>query len=157
VLRFTTGENIDPTFHFDGSWFYLSSHNDVMKRSIDSRTSNSNITSLKDFQKVTKGFPSKLNSLGYIDVQTFLQVYGKAASQMTNANPGAAVYAGYERELEYLAKDLFGSGSYSRIQRNGRFSESYSSVPNAIFGVLPLLPQLPEMIRRYQGRENFSE
>lgn len=151
VLRFSTGEPFDPSYYFDGSWFYLASHNDLIKRSIDARTSNSNITSLPDFQEVTKNFPTKLNGLGYTNIQAFFEMYGNAARIGQQTNNGAdSVNADYERELKYLAKDMFGSGTYTKIEKNGIHTRSYSSVPTSLLAVVPLLPQLPEILRWYQ-------
>lgn len=151
ILRFSTGEQIDPSYYFDGSWFYLASHNDLIKRSIDARTSNSTITSIPDFQKVTKDFPAKLNGFGYTDIQAFFEMYGTAAGFVQKTDGGSeSVYADYERELKYLSKGLFGSGTYTRIEKNGVHTRSYSSIPTSFLAVVPLLPRLPEILRMYQ-------
>jgi len=129
--------NLSPAFAFQGSWFYFGTTADFMKQAVDSMKSKKNITSLPDFQKVTSGFPAEVNSISYTNIQATLQRYAMAM-EMQSQDPESSWIreSGLTDEMKELSKSLFGSASYTIVEKNGVRYRSYSSIPNGLL-ILP--------------------
>jgi hypothetical protein len=129
--------NFSPAFAFQGSWFYFGTTSDFMKQAIDSMKSRKSITSLADFKKVTSGFPTDLNSISYTNIQATLQRYAVAMeTQSLDPQRSWIRESGLTDEMKELSKSLFGSASYTIVEKRGVRYRSYSSIPNGLL-ILP--------------------
>jgi hypothetical protein len=126
-MQFNSGYTID------GSWFYFSTSGDFLKKAIDATKRKKNITGLPDFQKVTSGFPEELNGISYTNIQTTFQTYASLMESMAQ-KPENRWMLDYKLtdELRYLSQSLFGSASYTMIEKDGIRYRGYSSVPKSL-------------------------
>ncbi len=133
------GANAVPAFWVEGSWFYFGSHQDSVKQSIDAMKSKTNLSSTPDFQKVTKGFPEKVNGFSYTNTQATLQRYGAILQAQSKATERQWIREyGLLEEIKDLSGSLFGSASYSIVESEGVRYRAYSSVPTS-FLILPAI------------------
>jgi hypothetical protein len=134
------GIDVTPAVWIEGSWFYFGTDQDFVRQSIDAVKSKQNLTSHSDFQKVTSDFPGELNSITYTNTQAMLQRYAAMLQQQSNEAERAWIrQSGLTEELNDLSKTLFGSGSYTIIEKDGVRYRAYSSVPSTLFILPPLL------------------
>jgi hypothetical protein len=128
-----------PALWIEGSWFYFGSDHDFVRQSIDAVKSKKNLSENEDFQKVTKDFPPEVNSISYTNTQATMQRYAAMLRQQSNEEERAWIRQyGLTEELDELSKNLFGSGSYTVIEKKGIRYHAYSSVPT-MFYLLPAL------------------
>jgi hypothetical protein len=133
------GTNAVPAFWLEGSWFYFGSHEDFAKESIDALKNKKNLPTNPDYQKVTKGFPQELNGLSYTNTQATLQRYAAVLQAQSNEAERRWIREyGLLDEMNDLSKSLFGSASYTIVEKEGIRYQAYSSVPTS-FLILPAI------------------
>jgi uncharacterized protein DUF3352 len=132
--------DINSAYTINGSWFYFSTAQNFLKKAIDAMKTGKNITSLPDFKKVTAEFPNEVNGISYTNIQTTFSTYASIMQNMAQ-EPDQRWIHDYQfpEELRYLSQSLFGSGSYTMIEKDGIRYHSYSSVPKALLYVTPFL------------------
>jgi hypothetical protein len=154
ILELNVGQlSASPAYFRDGTWFYLATQPTYLTRSIDAIAAKQSVRSTNDYKKVTSGFPDRLNGLSYTNVRTYLQMYATIIENQAVdlQNQWIREYRVRE-ELEYLAGGLFGSGSYSRIEKDGLHLHAYSSVPSSLLSLPAVAASLPQVMRQYQTR-----
>ena len=149
IVRMNIGQlSVSPAYFLEGSWFYFSSESSFLRKAIDTADQDNNITDVKDYQKVTDDFPDEINSLSYTDVQAYFRMYGSILRKQ-GSEQGNRWLQEYrlDQEFEDLGKNLFGSASYSKIQEDGIYIYTYSSVPTSIMALPVLLTKLPQFLQ----------
>jgi hypothetical protein len=142
-----------PAYYLENGWFFFSTDEQFLKKSIDAREDKKNIQKLTDYQKVTAGFPEKVSGLSYTNVNAYLQMYASILSRQAEdpQNRWIREY-GLEQELTSLSQNLFGAASYTVIQKDGMYLQSYSSVPISFLSLPAAASALPNLMQRYNGR-----
>lgn len=135
--------SVAPSVCFNQHWLFFSSSPDLIKAAITAQKDKKNIESSADFQRVTVNFPEKVNSLSYTNVPSFLHTY---SGVLTNMNEPWIREFHVEEELNYLAKDLYGSASYTLIKKKGIYFQGYSSIPNWTLSLPVLAAAAPKYI-----------
>ena len=134
------GMNAVPALWIEGSWFYFGTAEDFVKQSIDAVKNKQTLPTNSDFKKVTTGFPAELNSISYTNTRATMRRYAAALQEQSNeANRGWIREYGLIEEMNDLSNNLFGSGSYSVIEKDGIRYQSYSSVPTSFFLLPPVI------------------
>jgi hypothetical protein len=133
------GTNAVPAFWLEGSWFYFGSHQDFAKQSIDALKNKKNLPTNPDYQRVTKGFPQEMNGFSYTNTQATLQRYAALLQAQSNEAERRWIREyGLLDEMNDLSKSLFGSASYTIVEKEGIRYHAYSSVPTS-FLILPAI------------------
>jgi hypothetical protein len=133
------GLDLNSAYTIDGSWFFFSTAQDFLKKAIDTMKSGKSITSLPDFQKVTTGFPDEVNGISYTNIQSTLRTYAAFMEKMAQQPDRRWMQDyGLTQEMRNLSSSLFGSGSFTLIEKDGIRYQSYSSVPKSLL-FLPAL------------------
>src|SRR5262249_54151602 len=128
---------------FNQRWLFFGSSPDLIKSAITAQKSNKNIESSPDFQRVTVNFPDKVNGISYTNVPAFLHTY---AGVLRNMNEPWMEQYHLEDEMNYLAKDLYGSASYTLIKKKGIYFQGYSSIPNWTLSLPVIAAAAPKYI-----------
>ena len=142
-----------PAYYLENGWFFFSTDQLFLKKSIDAREDKKNIQKLADYQKVTAGFPAKVSGLSYTNVSSYLQMYASILNRQAEnpQNQWIREY-GLEQELTSLSQHLFGAASYTVIEKDGMYLQSYSSVPTGLLSLPAAASALPNLMERYNGR-----
>ena len=134
-----------PTMWVEGSWFYVGTDQDAAKKAIDAVKNRKNLPSNADFQRVTSGFPAEVNGISYTNIQASLKKYATLLNAETTETERMWIREyGLVEEMNELSKSLFGSGSYTMIEKDGVRYQSYSSIPTSLF----LLPSIASAASR---------
>jgi Protein of unknown function (DUF3352) len=127
IIQVNAGSmSASPAYWFEGSWFFFGTHQDYVKQTIDAIKNKQNLPSLSDYQKVMKDFPEEVNGISYTNTRATLQRYAAALQNQPNLRE-----YGLLEELNDLSKSLFGSGSYTLIEKDGIRYRAYSSIPTS--------------------------
>ena len=134
------GWNAVPALWIEGSWFYFGTDENFVKQSIDAMKNKTNLPANPDFRKVTSGFPSEANSISYTNTQATLHRYAALLQEQSNEADRRWIREyGLVEEMNDLSKSLFGSGSYSIIEKEGIRYRAYSSIPTSLFLLPPII------------------
>lgn len=115
------------------------------------RSKRNGIESDSDFKKVTADFPKQVNGISYTQVPAYLRMYSEILKKEESDENWLRGY-GLEAELAYLAPYLFGAATYTVIQKDGVYFQSYASVPSSLLSLLPMLNALPKYIDSFPAK-----
>ncbi|HSE41038.1 MAG TPA: DUF3352 domain-containing protein, partial [Acidobacteriota bacterium] len=147
---------LSPSYAFEDKWFVFASRDTLLQQAFDGKDSGDGIQSSKDFKKCTSGFPHEVHALSYTNVSAYLQA--QADQLRMNSDEERMKWIreySIDQELMDLSKVLSGNATYSKIEKNGVRIKGNSSIPSALLGFSGLLEYLPEMIERYNRKQQL--
>jgi hypothetical protein len=60
---------------------------------------------------------------------------------------------GLDKEFTSLSQNLFGGASYTLIEKDGMYLQSYSSVPTSLLALPAAASALPSLMQQYRTRQ----